>query len=312
MKSIKLRRIPFLLGISLLLFILVMSADYAFGLRRHPENLINQHKTEHFHIFTNFDSDSIDYYENLFEGFLDYFSTEYFKVNLNRRLKVYLFRNEKSYKNYVTKSYKTYTSYGFYMGPWANTIVINAESGLGTAIHELVHHFIATNFSTHPPAWIDEGIATFFEKFIGYIDSGGNLHISVGYFSNWRFPITKRNLKRLSLIQLVNSNDPDQCAARSFMLFLHKKGFFKSFIKQISVQKNDSTGLTTLQNIYGQPIDQIENQWKNWIKSQPIDGNVNLVQWAFIKTEEQWQQWKYANINKLYWNQNERVYCIKD
>ena len=308
----KLKRIPLILGLSLLLFMLVMYADYSFGLRSRPKNLLIQQKTDNFHIFTNFDSESINYYENLFEGFFDYFSTEYFNIHLDRRLKVYLFRDESSYKKYVEGAYKNYTPYGFYLGPWANTIIINAESGLGTAMHELVHHFIATNFTNHPAPWIDEGIATFFEKFIGHIDNEGDLHISFGYFSNWRFPITKRNLRGLSLDNLINLNDPDQCAARSFMLFLHKKGFFQEFVRQMSTQNDDSTGVTILQDIYGQPIEQIEFDWKNWINSQPIDGNVKLVPWAFVKTEEQWQQWKSENINKLYWNQKELIYCVKD
>ena len=309
MKTIKLKRI---LLLSLFLFILVMCANYTFSLKSNQKSLLIQQKTENFHIFTNFYSDSVNYYENLFEGFLDYFSNEYFNVHLNNRLKIYLVKDKNSYKKYVEETYNNYTPYGFYLGPLANTIVINAESGLGTIMHELVHHFIATNFLTHPAPWIDEGIATFFEKFIGHIDNKGTLNISFGYFSNWRFPKTKENLEKLNLKDLFISNDPDQCAARSFMLFLHKKGNFKDFVRQMSTQNSDPSGVKTLQNIYGQSIDKIELDWKNWIMSQPIDGNVKLVPWAFVKTEKQWQQWKSENINKLYWNQEEQIYCIRD
>ena len=311
MNLIKLKRILLLLGISFLLFMLVIYTNYTFGMKKSERPLI-EHETRNFHIYTNFDSDSINYYENLFEGYLDYFSYEYFNIQLENRLKIYLFKDKKSYKEYVEELYDEYTPYGFYLGPSANTIVINAESGLGTAMHELVHHFIATNFTKQPAPWINEGIATFFEKFIGHIDNEGVLHISFGYFSNWRFPKTKNNLDKLNLKKLISSNDPDQCAARSFMLFVHKKGFFKKFVRQMSTQKNDPTGLTTLQKIYGKSIDQIELDWKNWIKSQPIDGNVKLVPWAFVKTEEQWQQWESANINKLYWNKKEQIYCVRD
>ena len=80
----------------------------------------------------------------------------------------------------------------------------------------------------------------------------------------------------------------------------------------MSSQKVDLTGVKTLKNIYNQSIDKIELDWKNWIKSQPIDGNVNLVPWSFVKTEEQWQQWESANINKLFWNQKEQIYCVRD
>ena len=119
----------------------------------------------------------------------------------------------------------SYTKYGFYSGLKNNIIVVNRASGLGTATHELVHYFIDVGFPEHPPVWIDEGIATFFEKFIGHFDDSGKLNISFGYFSNWRFPITKKKINKLSLKQIINSKDMSQCAARSFMLFLHKKSF---------------------------------------------------------------------------------------
>ena len=311
MKRIKPLRLLFLLGIALLLFLIVMYADYTYGLRRRPSNLSNRRRTEHFHIYTDLDSDSLNYYEHFLEGFFDYFNNQYCTIGQRRPLKVYLFRDTHSYRSYAERISKQYTPYGFYMGPWVNIIVVNRDSGLGTATHELVHHFIATSFARDPPKWVDEGIATFFEKFIGHLDNEGRLVISVGYFSNWRFPITKKNAKWLSLKWLIMSKEPDQCAARSFMLFLHKKGLLKDFVRQMSVQTNDPTGLVTLQKVYGRSIAEIESQWKNWIEAQPIDGNVHLVPSAFVKNQEQWQEWWNANKDRLYWSQQEQIYRVK-
>jgi len=69
--------------------------------------------------------------------------------------------------------------------------------------------------------------------------------------------------------------------------------------------------LVTLQKVYGRPIAEIESQWKNWIRAQPIDGNVNLVPSAFVKTQEQWQVWWNVNKDKLYWRQQEQIYRVK-
>lgn len=304
----------FLLGISILLFLLVLYADYRYGFRKHPKTLSTRRKTEHFHIYTNLDPDSLNYYEHFLEGFFDYFNSRYFKIGQKRRLKVYLFEDTTSYKPYAESVRRHYTRYGFYTGPWVNIIVVNRDSGLGTTTHELVHHFIATSFAAEPPKWVDEGIATFFEKFIGHLDEKGKLTISFGYFSNWRFPITKNKVDGISvsLSGLIAAVEPDQSAARSLMLFLHKKGLFENFVRQMSMQTDDPTGSVTLQKVYGKPIAEIEREWKAWIRAQPIDGNVKLVERAFVMTEKEWQRWWNANKRRLYWSEKDQIYRVRD
>jgi hypothetical protein len=275
-----------------------------------PEVLSNQRLTNHFHIYTDLDSNSLDYYEQFFEGFVDYFEEYYFKIRQKRPLVIYLFKDESSYKPYAETARGSYTKYGFYLGLKKNIIVVNRASGLGTATHELVHYFVDVGFLEHPPAWIDEGIATFFEKFIGHLDDDGKLNISFGYFSNWRFPITKKRINKLSMERIIKSEDPDQCAARSLMLFLHKKHLFANCVKKWRIARKDPTGVMVLEKIYGQSIAQIEQDWKTWVRSQPIDENVKLVPWAFVMPQKEWDRWLNANKDKLYWNEEENIYKI--
>ncbi len=272
--------------------------------------LTNQRPTEHFHIYSNFDWASLNYYEHFFEGFFEYFNREYFEIGQKRPLKVYLFKDTDSYEPYA-RSVGCRSPYGFYMGPDENIIVVNRYSGLGTVTHELVHHFIATSFAIRPAKWVDEGIATFFEKFVGHLDSEGKLIISVGYFSNWRFPLTKEAVNRLDLREMITAKEPDQCAARSLMLFLHKKGLFKDFVRQISAARDDPDSSATLQKVYGKSIAEIEWEWKNWIKSQPINEDVLLVTSAFVLSDSQWQAWWQANKDRLYWSKKEQIYRVR-
>lgn len=272
--------------------------------------LTNQRQTKHFNIYSNLDAASLDYYEQFFEGFFEYFSREYFEIGQKRPLKVYLFKDTSSYTPYA-KSAGCNSPYGFYMGLRENIIVVNRDSGLGTTTHELVHHFIATSFVRRPAEWVNEGIATFFEKFIGHLDNEGKLTISFGYFSNWRFPITKASVNSISLNEIIRAKQPEQCAVRSLMLYLHKKGLFKDFVRQICTTKGDRDSSVTLQKVYGKSIAEIERQWKEWIKSQPIDEDVLLVESAFVLPERQWQLWWRANQNKLYWSEQEQIYRVK-
>jgi hypothetical protein len=275
-----------------------------------PDVLSNQRITNHFHIYTNLDSNSLDYYERFFEGFVDCFEKHYFNIRQDRPLIIYLFKDESSYKPYAETVGGSYTKYGFYLGLKKNIIVVNRASGLGTATHELVHYFIDVGFPRRPPAWIDEGIAAFFEKFIGHIDDNGELNISFGYFSNWRFPITKKTIDKLSLRRIITSKDPDQCAARSFMLFLHKKGLFANCVKKWRIAKKDPTGVKVLEKTYAKSIAQIEQDWKTWVRSQPIDENVKLVPWAFVMPPKEWGRWLSENKDRLYWNEEEKIYKI--
>jgi hypothetical protein len=272
--------------------------------------LTNQRQTEHFHIYSNLNKATLDYYEQFFEGFFEYFSREYFPIRQKRPLKVFLFSDTESFTPYA-KSCGCDSPYGFYMGLRENIIVVNHESGLGTTTHELVHHFIATSFARRHAKWVDEGIATFFEKFIGHLDDEGKLTISFGYFNNWRFPAVKFAVNAFNLSEIMTAKEPDQCAARSLMLFLNKKGLFKSFVKEISTIKGDWDGSATLQKVYGKSIADIESEWKAWIKAQPIDEDVKLVESAFVLPESQWQTWWRTNQNRLYWSEEEQIYRVR-
>jgi hypothetical protein len=279
--------------------------------KHNPGSLLPKvHKTKHLKIYTNLGTENTRYYTDVFEGFFDYFNSHYFEIGQKKRLKVYLFGDPYTYDTFV-KTFKGYTPYGFYMGPADNIIVVNCDSGLGTATHELVHHFIATSFETRPPKWIDEGIATFFEKFIGHLDAEGNLEISFGYFSNWRFPQTKSRADSLSIRRLIASTDPDQCAARSLMLFLHKKGLFRECIKGWKNAKDPSAAVEVLTAVYGGSLDEIETDWKAWVNAQPVDVDVMLVPSAFILTDSEWQQWWQSNQARLYWSEDEKIYRVR-
>jgi hypothetical protein len=264
--------------------------------------------TERFHIYTDLDSNTLDYYKLFFNGFFDYFEENYFKINQKQPITIYLFKSQSSCKPYAKSIRRSYTPYGFYLGQGRNLIVVNRESGLGTIAHELVHYFIDTGFAVRPPKWINEGIATFFEKFIGHFDENGKLTISFGYFSNWRFPAAKKRINELTLEKLMKSDEPDECAARSIMLFLHKKKLLGACIEKWRVERTEPTGVRDLEQVYGKTIDQFEVDWKRWVRAQPIDENVNLVPVAFVLRQKEWDKWLSENENRLYWDEEEKLY----
>lgn len=279
---------------------------------RNKSKVLDKHwQTDHFDIHTDMDDSEADEYVLFFEGFRSYFEENFFSVESKKPLEVYLFKDEDSYRPYVQALYGNYTPYGFYTGLRENRIVINGDSGLGTITHEMVHYFIDVGFETEPPKWVDEGIATFFEKFMGHFDENGKLHISFGYFSNWRFPIAKGMANTIDLSDFIASTDPEQCCLRSFSLFLHKKGLFTKCVKEWKEATQKGDWINIVEDAYGLTLDQIELQWKSWIESQPIDGDVELVESAFVLQDWQWQQWLKANQDTIYWSEQEGIYRVR-
>lgn len=272
--------------------------------------------TKHFNIHTDLDFDRLDYYEKFFEGFYEYFDREVFKITQPRRLEVYLFNDLKYYAPYA--EYLTgpdYTEYGFY-SPSRNVMVANADTGLGLLTHEMVHHFEHCTFKEQKANWIEEGLSTFFEKFIARFDEQDKLHMTVGYFSNWRLPQTIENQDVFDLMTLFTYYRPPQAHVRSFMMFLHKQGKFYEFARAVSQTENDPYGLVALGQVYGRPFDkvakEVERQWKDWVRHLRTDNDVFLVSESLAMTPNQWDKWWSENQHRLYFSEEEQIYRVKE
>jgi hypothetical protein len=292
----------------------ISTIDLSLDGQGHPVMLSHRRLSEHFDIRSDSES-KLDYYEKVFEGFYSYFNENWFPVSWKDPLVVYLFHETFEYSMYNQKTGGAKTIYGYYL-TGRNRLVINAASGLGTATHELVHHFIFEAFSEDTqrrlsaarlsfpdsrtarlpepplallqcPSWLNEGFAAFFEKFIGHFERD-SLILSVGYFSNWRDPDVQGRVDDLSLDSLFRFEDGDQSAARSFVLFLHRQGWLKPYMNEMIHRVQDDSA--TLELVTGKKTIELNEAWKNWIRSQPNDANVQLIPQAFIKTDDEWRE----------------------
>lgn len=275
-----------------------------------PDPLGNRIESRYFQIYTDLADEPAEFYTAFFNEFYRYFEREYFSLPQKKRLRVFLFGNPAAYRDYVEENFKNFTPYGSYLGRRYNTIVVNLNSGLGTATHELVHHFMATGNIDRYPDWISEGFPAFFEKFIGFIDTQGKLHISLGYLSNWRFPLTRAVIDQYTLEALFKTDD--QSVARSFILFLHRQRCLREFIQTLQTGEGKTDPVITLERICSADLDTIENEWKAWVKSQPIDANVKLVHKSFILPYTQWVRWWNNNRDYLLWDEEKKLYVVKD
>jgi hypothetical protein len=266
--------------------------------------------TPHLEIRTDVEGEELDHHVRVFEEFFRVFSERYYPVTQKFPLRMALFATTEGYRKWVDKFYPgTDTPYGFYQSN-QNIIVVNLSSGLGTATHELVHHFRWVSFARRPPPWVDEGFASFFEKFMGYLDEDGKLHISFGYFSNWRFPETRARVNSLRIRQLVNWTPADQGVARSVMLYLHRQGLLEKFIRRARAGCR-SDCLDELAEVTGKDLTTFEREWKAWIAAQTDRRDVGMVPRSFVVTPERWQNFLKTNSDRIVWSEEKKRFVPK-
>ena len=99
-----------------------------------------------------------------------------------RAVAVYLFPSQRPYDRWCTAKWSSPcdSSYGFYLAR-ERKIVMNVGPGVGTLTHELVHPIVETDFP-EAPDWINEGIASLFERF-SFPKRG-----AIAGYKNWRHP----------------------------------------------------------------------------------------------------------------------------
>jgi len=306
-------RLAALVGLSALLAVPAAGLPLGLAAARYlppPASLPAERRTGHFEIHTDLGPAELDHHARFLEGFVECFQARYFPVRQRRRLRVFLFADAAGYEAWVRPRYATCSPYGFYLRR-SNVVVANLGSGLGTVTHELVHHFVAVSFAEPPPKWINEGFAAFFEKFIAGLDADGRLELSLGYFHDRRFPEVKRNVERLKLAELAAAPDPDQSTARSLALFLHRRGRLADLVNRARVARGAGDGLGLLEAACGKPTAEVEREWKDFLRAQPVDADVLLVEQSACMQREEWAAWQEANRERLYWDPELGIYRVR-
>lgn len=266
-----------------------------------PQALTNVRETPRFRVHSDLAAEELDFQVRWFDAFWTWFEERWFAVPPGRPLWIWLFGDPATFESWNASMGRESTS-GFYAAGdnGQGVLVVDLQTGLGTATHELVHHFVHQAFGERAPHWFNEGFAAFFEKFLARLGDDGRLELSVGYFSNWRFPIAKRDVDGYSLAGLFAAGpDVDQCAARSLILFLHRQGKLRAFVQAMLARTGDPDGSQTLQQVFGTPLPTLERAWLEWIRAQPIDADVDLVPQSLLHTPAEHDRWLQRHEARL-------------
>lgn len=188
---------------------------------------------------------------------------------------VFLFKDFESYKDFTLKNTdieeKDLSPYGYYKIS-QNIIVIYYLSWKGSTKHEVTHRFTKADFP-NAPSWFDEGLSSLNEK-SAFKD--GRLK---GEFS-WRIIALRRAIndyRYTKLEQLMKTDDEElygkrvsfyYAQSRYLLMYLEEKGLLEKYYKLFrDTYEQDNTGISQLEKILGKPLEQIDEDYYEYINS---------------------------------------------
>jgi tetratricopeptide (TPR) repeat protein len=162
---------------------------------------------------------------------------------------------------------------GFY-NPGNKTLTVNLATGGGTMIHEFTHalHYAdMEGLGQKHPIWIIEGFGSLYEQCTQREGSGFGL-------LNWRLPILKDAVahdKCYPLKEFISGSESyfrrdaslSYAMARYIFYYLQEKKLLRKFYaKYRETYEEDKTGLKTLEEVCGKSVEQIEEEWLEFLK----------------------------------------------
>lgn len=187
---------------------------------------------------------------------------------------VWILKDKPTYEKFSRELFKTEpsTPYGYYLSG-RRALVMNIKPGYGTLTHELVHPFMHHAFKDNEPGWLNEGLASLFER---PAERDGHLVGKV----NWRLPGLLGGLKAgtvpsfRTLVHLSSNDFYDDAsgthyaAARYLCYWLQEKGLLSKFVRRaIALREKDPTGWQALTEVLGADPDSFRPEWEKFVKA---------------------------------------------
>jgi len=211
---------------------------------------------------------------------IDAMTDDYLNKLPDRVTPVFLFSDYDTYKEFSVETFgieeNDLSPYGYYKIS-KNVIAVKYYKWKGSITHEITHSLIQNDFPGMP-SWLNEGLASLHEKY-EYRD--GRMY---GAFS-WRIVALKRAFDigtYTGLKKLMKSNDRElydegrtsfyYAQARYLLMMLQQQGLLIKYYKHFrNTYDEDNTGITQLEWITGEPLENIDKELVDYINTFTLE-----------------------------------------
>jgi len=207
---------------------------------------------------------------NTIQWAVDRLKAAYFPKDPREILDIWLFHDAESYEKHCQTLFKHApdTPFGFYSHEY-RALVMNISTGSGTLVHEIVHPFMAANFSDCP-AWFNEGLGSLYEQC-------GDRNGQIFGFTNWRLAGLQKAIRAGKLVSFDrlcamsnrefyrDDRGTNYAQARYLCYYLQEKGLLRKFYQQfLANHEGDQGGYRTLVRVLGLQRDDMPKFQKEW------------------------------------------------
>ena len=201
---------------------------------------------------------------------VDLLKRDFFSRDPASTIDIWLFKDKASYEKHTRQVFHDTADSPFgYYSPQHRALLMNISTGGGTLVHEIVHPFMASNFSACPP-WYNEGLASLYEA---SIEDKGHIRGMV----NWRLKGLEKAIQEkrvLAFEKLMALDEPEfyggnsgysehYAQARYLCYYLQERELLVRFHHEfVANAKRDPTGVQTLKKVL--KVDDLESFRQKW------------------------------------------------
>ena len=253
---------------SLCVLLTVTLTSVATGCKRSQQSLDQfpvRKQTRYFDFHYERNSSQVEGLARFADGYINLINRDFFKADFDYPIQAFVLADQQRFEEFVHRQLHVPGPAGFGIYLYSNKLLATYEdSGLGTFTHETLHAFVEKDLALRP-AWADEGIPTFFEKFYGYWNKD-ELVVFWGFQNPWRIRELGTDLTRLNLLEIVSDQNPErnESKLRMVSLFLWEQGKFTRFLKLIAA--NDKHGYASyFEAAMELPLVRITPLWQDYL-----------------------------------------------
>lgn len=252
-------------------------------------------------IYSDYDQTTVSKLHGFARAFRRHFDAAVLPLPRDEKgLRIYLFKSQPAYLDYCRRVRAGNMPFGFYSRRH-RLIAINGTMGFTTILHEMVHHFMH-QAGYRLPEWLEEGLAAYFERGMGYYQSDSDFLLLFGYLNPVRF----QEVQALAYERGLDFDDmaSSQQLAGTFFVFADRRKAMGRFLQSYSsTQDLEESCLAA----FGTGRGQTEKEWTDFVRNTVLGLDFEFWKQAmFFYDRERFEEWldsqgaRWDQVNEVY------------